>query len=116
MELLDIVKTTVKTLDEKRASDIEVIDISKLSALGDYLIIATGGSSTQVTALADEVEDKLSSLGLEPAHVEGHATSWVLLDYHSVMIHVFHKDARIFYGLDRLWTDGRKLDISEFIK
>lgn len=116
MKNLDIVRTAVKALDAKKAMDIEVVGIEKLSTLGDYLVIASASSSTQVRALADEVEYQLSQQGVEPHHIEGRTTSWVLLDYESVMIHVFHKEARNFYALERLWNEGEKLDTAQFLE
>ena len=102
MKNTENVKIAVKALDEKKAFDIQVIDIGDLSILGDFLVIATGTSTTHVNALADEVEFKLSEKGLEPSHIEGRNTPWVLLDYGDMMVHVFMKDARNFYALERL--------------
>jgi len=115
MNPFDIVTIAVKALDDKKAHNIQVFRIDKLSTLGDYLVIATGNSSTQIRALADEVEFQLSQAGREPGHIEGRATNWYLLDYHSVMVHVFGKDARDFYNLDHLWADAEKVDISDLI-
>lgn len=103
----EIVTAAVKALDDKKAQDIQVFEITELSTLGDYLVIATGTSSTQIRALSDEVEARLSQSGVEPDHIEGRATNWYLLDYRSVMIHVFGKDAREFYNLERLWADAK---------
>ncbi|MBR2133168.1 MAG: ribosome silencing factor [Eubacterium sp.] len=116
MENIDIIKTAVKALDSKKGSDIEVIRISDLTILADYFIIATGTSTTQVRALADEVEYKLSLDGVEPHHIEGEKSSWVCLDYNGVVIHIFYKEQRDFYQLERLWEDGEKIDITEFLE
>lgn len=116
MDSKNIIEIAVKTLDKKKGQDIQVIDISDLSILGDYLIIATGHSSTQVKALADEVEYQISQSGVEPHHIEGKSTSWIVLDYSDVMIHIFHHEARNFYALERLWADGKKVDISNLIE
>ena len=115
MNPIDIVATAVKALDDKKAQNIQVFEITELTTLGDYLIIANGGSSTQVRALSDEVEYRLSQEGIEPDHIEGRATNWYLLDYKSVMVHVFGKDAREFYNLERLWADAKPVDISGYI-
>ncbi len=115
MKNTENVKIAVKALDEKKAFDIQVIDIGDLSILGDFLVIATGTSTTHVNALADEVEFKLSEKGLEPSHIEGRNTPWVLLDYGDMMVHVFMKDARNFYALERLWSDGKQLDTKDFM-
>ena len=81
----------------------------------NYFVIATGMSSTQVKALADEVEFKLSQLGVEPLHVEGKSSGWILIDYGTVIIHVFYKNDREFYALDHLWQDAEQVDISDMI-
>ncbi|MGN0536294.1 MAG: ribosome silencing factor [Eubacterium sp.] len=116
MEAIDIVKTAVQAIDSKKGENIEVIGISDLTILADYFIIATGTSTTQVKALADEVEYKLSLKDVQPHHIEGEKTPWVCLDYNSVVVHIFYKDQRDFYRLERLWEDGEKLDIAEFLE
>lgn len=110
MEILDIVKTAVKAIDSKKGRDIEVIKVTDLTILSDYFVIAAGDSSTQVKALADEVEYKLSQQGVEPHHIEGRNTAWVCLDYNTVVIHIFYKKERDFYSLERLWEDGEKIN------
>lgn len=116
MEALEIVKTAVKTLDKKKGENIEVIGITDLTIIADYFVIATGTSSTQVKALADEVEYQLEQNGLTPHHIEGRNTPWVCLDYNSVVIHIFYKDQRDFYQLERLWEDGKKIDITKYLE
>lgn len=116
MEIKDIVKTAVKAIDSKKGENIEVIGITDLTILADYFVIATGTSSTQVKALAEEVEYKLSSEGVQPHHIEGEKTPWVCLDYGSVVIHIFYKDQRDFYQLERLWEDGQKIDIANYLE
>lgn len=115
MDSMELIEIAVKALDSKKAKDIEVINIEGLTVLGDYLVIASGTSTTQVKALADEVEYQLSQKGVEPHHIEGRTTSWNLIDYGSVMVHVFHTEARNFYALERMWADGEKLDISSML-
>ena len=112
---LDIIKNAVKALDDKKASDISVIHVGELTVIAEYFIIASASSSSQVKALTDAVDEKLSAEGVEAGHIEGKATGWVLLDYGSVAIHIFKSDAREFYGLDRMWNDGDKLDLSELL-
>ena len=116
MQALDIVKTAVKAIDSKKGEDIEVIKITDLTVLTDYLVIATATSSTQVKAISDEVEYKLDLLGAEAHHIEGRNTSWVCLDYNSVVIHIFHKQQRDFYSLERLWEDGEILDTAKLLE
>lgn len=116
MEAQEIIKTAVKAIDGKKGEDIQVIGISDLTVLADYFIIATATSSTQVKAIAEEVEYKLTLQGVEPHHIEGEKTLWVCLDYNSVVIHIFHKQQREFYQLERLWEDGEKIDISNYLE
>lgn len=117
MESIELVKQTVKALNEKKAVDIRVIRIDKLSVVADYFVICNGTSSTQIKTLADEVEFRLSELGVTPLHREGYRFgNWVLLDYGSVVTHIFHKDTRDFYQLERLWADGEELDPSLFLE
>ena len=115
METLDKVKGAVKALDSKQAYDIKVIKIDDLTILGDYFVIATGSSSTQVRALADEVDEKMSENKVEPNHIEGKSSEWILLDYGDVIIHVLSRKEREFYSLEKIWQDGKEIDISEFI-
>ena len=112
---LDLVKAAVRALDEKKAEDIEVIQITELSVVADYFVIANGTSNTHVRALASEVEDALSKQGVEAGHVEGRATGWILLDYGSVVVHVFHKESRAYYNLERLWAYGKTIEIDDMI-
>lgn len=112
----ELMQAAVKVLDSKKATDINVLDIGGLTSLGDYFVIASGGSSTQVKSLAEEVEEKLSEAGMEPRRVEGEKSSmWILLDYSDVIIHVFYKETRDFYCLERLWADAPQLDVQKLL-
>ncbi len=116
MTSLELAEQAVKVLDEKKASDLRLIGIRDISVLADYFIIATGTSSTHVQSLADEVEFRLRELGVQPGHKEGYRSrSWLLLDYGSVVVHIFTESARSFYGLDRLWSDGQTADLSKVL-
>jgi len=111
MEPFELAKAAAKLLDEKKAENINVIKIDDISSLADYFVIATGRGSTHVRSLSDELEHKLKERGTAPARIEGYRSdSWILLDYQSVVVHVFTGEARDFYDLDRLWTDGEKVD------
>ena len=112
METLEILKTAAKALDSKKALDVQAIEIGDLTIITDFFLLATATSSTHVRALADEVEEMLSRAGVEPHHIEGRATGWILLDYGSVVVHVFDKKSREFYQLERLWNDGVPYDLS----
>ena len=115
METFEKVKIAVNALDSKKGYDIKVFKIDDLTILGDYFIFAPGSSSTQVRSLADEVDEKLSENGIEPNHIEGKLSGWILLDYGDVVIHVFGRDEREFYSLEKLWQDGQEIDISELL-
>lgn len=106
----------VKTLDIKKAEDIKVIGISDLTIIADYFIIANGTSSTHARSLADEVEFRLKEQGLEPRQIQGNnGSNWIILDYSDVVIHIFNKEMREFYNLERLWQDGSEVDISKYL-
>ena len=105
----------VKALDSKKGLDIRLIKVSDITALTEYFVLATGTSSTQVRALAEEAEFRMSQAGVEPHHIEGKSTGWILLDYGDVVVHVLNEQSREFYDLERLWADGEKIDISDII-
>ncbi len=107
---------TAKILSSKKGRDIKVLEISDVSVLADYMVIATGTSSTQVKALAEAVEEKLDEKGISVSHIEGYrSNSWILLDYVDVIVHVFSNEAREYYDLERLWEDGKEIDLSTVI-
>ncbi|HBM99039.1 MAG TPA: ribosome silencing factor [Ruminococcus sp.] len=107
---------TAKALSSKKGLDIQVIEISDVSVLADYMVIATGTSTTHVKALADEVEYKLDEAGISVSHIEGYrSNTWILLDYIDVIVNVFSDEAREFYDLDRLWQDGKPVDLTNII-
>ncbi len=110
MESLELAKKAAAILDNKKAMRLNVIKIDDISSLADYFVIGSATSSTHVRSLADELEEKLKEEGTVPARVEGYrSNSWVLLDYGSVVVHLFTPDARDFYDLDRLWADGQQV-------
>lgn len=109
-EIKSKVKLIYKTLDEKKASDISVIDISALSVIADYFIIASADNIRQTAALCDSVEDALGKNGISPRQIEGRSSSnWILMDYGDVILHIFDKENRLFYDIERIWKDGRKV-------
>ena len=107
-----------RALADKKAKEIQALEISDLTTLADYFVIATGSSNTQINALVDNVEKVLhEEAGEEALHREGYrGGTWVLLDYGCIAIHVFSSEAREFYGLERLWRDGKPLDISDILE
>ncbi len=101
-------------LDAKKGADVKVLHIGEKTVLADYFVICTGNSTTQVKALADEVEYRIGTRGVDPAHVEGRDNgSWSLLDYSSVIVHVFSREARDFYNLEKLWGDAEEVKLSD---
>ena len=108
----EMVKTAVAALQDKKGEDIRVIDISGVTVIADYFIIASGSNPNQVQALVDNVEEQMYKAGYDDPRVEGYNTaSWVLLDYNDVIVHVFSQDDRLFYDLERLWRDGKEIDV-----
>jgi len=105
-------KLAYKALDAKKGEDIKVIDISQISVLADYFIIANGTSASQVKALVESVEEELNKAGIEVKHREGYGLgNWVLLDFGEIIVHVFDKENRLFYDLERIWRDGKEVDV-----
>jgi ribosome-associated protein len=106
----------IRLLDSKKAKDIKLLYVEKQTIIADYFVICTGTSNTQIRSLADEVRFKMSMGGREALRVEGADTgSWVLLDYGSVIAHIFNPEARNLYKLDKLWTDAVEVDISALL-
>lgn len=109
-------KIIIKALDSKKAEGIQAIKIRDLTVIADYFVIASGNSSTQTKTLAEEVEYQMSQAGIEPTRKEGYnGSNWVILDYSDVVVHVFYKETRDYYQLERLWSDGEKIDIENFV-
>ncbi len=107
-------KLAVEALEDKKASDVTVIDISGVTCIADYFIIANGQNSNQVQAMVDNVTDKLGRAGYDYSHIEGYnAANWVLVDYKDIVIHVFSSDDRRFYDIERIWRDGKFITTEE---
>ena len=106
-----------KALDEKKGKEISAIEITDLTTIADYFVIASGTSNTQINALCGAVEKAMDEQGGEkPLRREGYRDgTWVLLDYGCIVIHIFSQEAREFYSLERLWNDGKALDLSEVL-
>lgn len=107
----------VTALEDKKAEDICVIDISEVSVLADYFIIAGGNNQSQIQALSESVEEKLGRNGYPVKQIEGYqSANWILLDFGDIIVHIFDKENRLFYDLERIWCDGKKMDASELKK
>ena len=112
---LEMAKLAVRALEDKKGKDIKVIDIHEVSAIADYFVIASASNQNQVQAMVDNVDETLGRAGFEAKQVEGtRNSSWVLMDYGDVIVHVFDEENRLFYDLERIWRDGKVLDINEF--
>lgn len=104
--------TIVKTLDSKNAQDIRVIKIGDLTIIADYFVIANGTSTTHTRGLVDEVDFRLGEKGVNVDHIEGvDGASWIAMDYGDIVVHVFYRDVREQYNLEKLWSDGEAVDI-----
>lgn len=113
-ESKNMAKIIIDAINDKKGEDVRVIDISEVSVIADYFIIANGNNPSQVQALAENVEEKLAKAGFISDHVEGYNTaSWILMDYKDVIIHIFSKEDRLFYDLERIWRDGKQIDVNE---
>ena len=103
----EMARKAFKALDDKKAKDVRILDISSVSVLADYFLIASGANKNQVQAMVDNVEEELHKAGFTPKQIEGYQTAnWVLLDYGDIIIHVFDEENRLFYDLERIWRDG----------
>ena len=103
----EMAKIVFDALDEKKGEDIKIIDIHNVSVIADYFVIASGTNSNQVQAIVDNVEEQLGRAGFEAKQIEGNRnSSWILMDYGDVIVHVFDEENRLFYDLERIWRDG----------
>jgi ribosome-associated protein len=115
--MTDALRIAAKAADDKKAQDLVALDISGIASFASYFLICTGDSSRQMQAIADEIEHKLKAVGIRPSHVEGYRNAeWILIDCLDLVVHIFSKDARVYYDLERLWRDGKKLDVSALLQ
>lgn len=110
-----IIEIAVNALNDKKAKNINAVHVGELTVIAEYFIMATATSQNHIKALADEVEEKLEKAGFTPDHIEGRATGWLLLEYNGVVIHIFSAEARDYYNLDRMWSDGDRLDLDSIL-
>ncbi len=110
----EMAKIAVKALEDKKAIDIKVIDISTISVIADYFIIASGSNTNQVQAMSDNADDELTKAGYQRKQLEGYKTAnWILMDYNDIIIHIFSEEDRLFYDLERIWHDGKDISLEE---
>ena len=105
-----------QAMDSKKGKDIRVLETDGVTTLAEYFVLCSGSSAPQLKALADAGEKAMKDHGILPHHVEGHrGGTWILQDYGDVVVHVFDKEARAFYDLDRLWADAKTVDLSDVL-
>lgn len=112
MTSIEMAKLALTGIEDKKGNDIKVIDISEVSVMADYFLIASGSNRNQVQAMADSVEEKLHEAGVFPRQIEGYQTAnWILMDFNDVIVHIFNEEDRLFYNLEKIWLDGKVMDI-----
>ena len=110
----EMAKLACAALEDKKALDIRILNISEVSVLADYFLIASGANKNQVQAMADNVQEELHKAGFTPRQVEGYNTAnWILMDYGDIIVHVFDEENRLFYDLERIWRDGSVISAEE---
>lgn len=110
----EAVKIAYNALEDKKAIDIKVLDISEVTVISDYFVIASGNNPSQLNAMADEVEEKLYKAGYKLSHAEGFNTkTWILLDFGDIIVHLFNKEDRDFYNIERIWADAKFISNEE---
>lgn len=108
---MEMAKLAIEALEDKKAEDIRVIDISEVSVIADYFLIAGGSNRSQIQALCDNVDEKLGRAGYPSKQIEGYDTAnWILMDFGDVIVHIFDKENRLLYDLERIWRDGRQIE------
>lgn len=113
-DAINMLKTAYKALDDKKAYDIKILDIKKISSIADYMVIADGTNKNQVQAMCDAVTEEMGKAGFLSKSIEGYSEGgWILLDYYDIIIHIFSDEARRFYDIERIWSDGKYVDIFE---
>ncbi len=113
----DALRIALQAMDDKKAVDVVALDISGIASFARYFLLCSGDSSRQIQAIADEIEARLKKSGVIPNHIEGYRNAeWVLMDYLDLVVHIFSKQARAYYDLERLWRDGKKLDVRRLMR
>ncbi|MCI8991372.1 MAG: ribosome silencing factor [Eubacterium sp.] len=114
VDVKGMVKAAYQALDGKKAEDIRIIDIQGVTVIADYFIIANGSNQNQLEAMKDAVDEALYRLGYQLKQLEGNrSSSWILMDYGDVIVHLFSKEDRLFYDLEKIWMDGKTVAIEE---
>lgn len=109
-----LLKNITEALEDKKGEDIKIIDIHEISSVSDYFILATGSNKSQVQAMADSVEEKMHKNGFHLKQVEGYdSANWILMDFIDFVVHIFDRESRNFYDLERIWKDGKVIELSK---
>ena len=109
----EMAEMAVAAMEDKKAADIKVIDISEVSVIADYFLIASGSNRNQIQAMCDEVEEKLGRAGAHVKQIEGYdGAGWILMDFGDIIVHIFDEENRLFYDLERIWRDGKSVEVS----
>ena len=113
MSLIEtMVKTSIDALEDKKGEDIKVIDISEVSPIADCFILASGSNRSQVQAMADSVSEKMHKVGFGMKQIEGYdGANWILMDFVDIVVHIFDRESRNFYDLERIWKDGKIIEL-----
>ncbi len=114
MTSLEYCKIAVEALEDRKAEDVKVIDIREVSTIADFFVIADGTNPNQIQAMRDATDEALYKAGLKAKQVEGNRDStWILMDYGDIIVHIFSKEDRLFYDLERIWRDGKVIDVTQ---
>ena len=114
MNTAELCKIAVEALEDRKAEDVKVIDIREISPIADYFIIANGSNQNQLQAMRDAVDEELYKAGYTAKQIEGNSYStWILMDYGDIIVHVFSKEDRLFYDLERIWKDGKEISVAD---
>ena len=105
-QALSMARIVCRALEEKKGEKVTVLDISKVSVMADYFVIANGNNDSQVRALVENVDEQMQKAGYTLKQQEGKGGAWVLMDYGDVIVHIFDKENRLVYNLERIWSDG----------
>ena len=114
MDNRQLLKLIYDAIDDRKGENISILDISEVSVMADYFVIASGNNKNQVQAIADNVNESMLANKVELKQTEGYNTAgWILMDYGDIIVHVFSKEDRMFYDLERIWRDGKNIEIGE---
>lgn len=113
---IKMTKLAIEALEDKKAEDIKIIDINEVSVIADFFLIAGGSNANQIQALCDSVEEKLGRAGYPMKQAEGYDNAnWILMDFGDIIVHIFDKENRLLYNLERIWRDGRQITVHEIM-